>query len=373
MLSLALGAAIIVTTEFTPVGFLPNVSRDLDVSLGTAGLMVLVPGLSAAVAAPLVVVGSGRLDRRLLIVVLSVLVLLSNGVAAVAPNFGVVVVARVFLGVAIGGFWAVVPSLGFRLAGPRAGTRATSIILAGLSVGTVVGLPAGQFFGNLIGWRLTFAASAALAALIGIGQLTVLPKIPATGRMTFAHLGEVFRVPIARTILIAGGVATTGQFAASTFVTPFLLRNAEMSSGFATVLFIAYGLAGILGTLAGPALVERDRMLTFAGAAAVFGVVLASLPALAGAPVLVSVLIGAWGVLWGLVPLALQTHMLTATPHAPEAASSIFITVMQLAIAIGSGVGGVLVDSAGLSTVFVASGITAIASAFFALLTRHGL
>ncbi|GAA4572345.1 MFS transporter [Planotetraspora kaengkrachanensis] len=250
--SLALGAAIIVTTEFTPVGFLPDVSRDLNVSLGTAGLMVLVPGLSAAVAAPMVIVGAGRLDRRLLIVVLSVLVLVSNGVAAVAPNFGVVVMARVFLGVAIGGFWAVVPPLGFRLAGPQAGTRATSIILAGLSVGTVVGLPAGQFFGNLIGWRLTFAASAALAALIGIGQLMVLPRIPTTGRMTFGHLGEVFRVPIARTILIAGDVAATGQFAASTFVTPFLLQNAEMSSGFATLLFVAYGLAGVLGTLAGP-------------------------------------------------------------------------------------------------------------------------
>jgi predicted MFS family arabinose efflux permease len=301
--SLALGAAIIVTTEFTPVGFLPNVSRDLNVSLGTAGLMVLVPGLSAAVAAPLVIVGAGRLDRRLLIVALGVLVLSSNAIAAVAPNFGVVVLARVFLGIAIGGFWAVVPSLGFRLTGPKAGTRATSIILAGLSAGTVVGLPAGQFFGNLIGWRLTFAVSAVLAAL----------------------------------------------------------------------LFIGYGLAGIVGTLAGPALVERDRMLTFGGAAAAFGVVLALLPALAGAPVLVSVLIGAWGILWGLVPLALQTHMLTATPNAPEAASAIFITVMQLAIAIGSGLGGILVDSAGLSVVFVVSGITAIASAFFALLARYGV
>ncbi|GII59288.1 MFS transporter [Planotetraspora thailandica] len=371
--SLALGAALIVTTEFTPVGFLPNVSRDLDVSLGTAGLMVLVPGLSATIAVPLVIVGAGRLDRRLLIVTLGVLVLLSNAIAAVSPNFAVVVLARVFLGVAIGGFWAVVPPLGFRLAGQQAGTRATSIILAGLSAGTVIGLPAGQFFGNLIGWRLTFAAAAALAVLIVIGQLAVLPEIPPAGRMTFAHLGAVFRVPIGRTVLIAGGIATTGQFAASTFVTPFLLQNARLSSDFATLLFIGYGLAGIVGTLVGPVLVERDRMLTFVGAAAAFGVVLAVLPAVAGAPVVVSILIGTWGVLWGLVPLALQTHMLTVTPDAPEAASAIFITVMQLAIAVGSGLGGVLVDSAGLTAVFVISGLTAIVSACFAVLARHGV
>ncbi|MCU1477398.1 MAG: transporter [Subtercola sp.] len=368
--SLALGAAIIVTTEFIPVGFLPNVSQELGVSLGTAGLMVLVPGLSAAIAAPLVIVGAGRLDRRVLILILGLLVFLSNGLAALAPDFAIVLVARIFLGVAIGGFWAVVPSLGFRLAGRQAGTRATAIILAGLSAGTVVGLPAGQFFGNLIGWRSTFAAAAALALVIVIVQAVVLPKIPAVGRMRFANLARVFRVPIGRTILIAGTVATIGQFAASTFVTPFLLQNVQLTSDYATLLLLGYGVAGIVGTLVGPALVERGRMVTFAAASAAFGVILAVLPALAGAPIVVSILVVAWGMIWGLVPLALQTHMLTATPEAPEASSAMLITVLQLAIAIGSGVGGLLVDSVGLSSVFVVSGLVAIAAAIFGFAAR---
>jgi predicted MFS family arabinose efflux permease len=371
--SLALGAAIIVTTEFIPVGFLPNVSQELGVSLGTAGLMVLVPGLSAAIAAPLVIVGAGRLDRRLLILMLGILVLLSNGLAAIAPSFAIVLVARIFLGIAIGGFWAVVPSLGFRLAGPQSGTRATSIILAGLSAGTVVGLPAGQFFGNLIGWRSTFAAAAGLALIIVVVQAVILPKIPAIGRMRFANLGRVFRVPIARTIMIAATVATIGQFAASTFVTPFLLQNVHMSTGSATLLFLGYGVAGIVGTLVGPVLVERGRMATFAGAAAAFGIALAVLPAVSGAPIVVSILIVAWGIIWGLVPLALQTHMLTATPDAPEASSSMLIAVMQLAIAIGSGVGGLLVDSAGLSVMFLISGLVAIGAAVFGFVARRGL
>ncbi|MCW2865708.1 MAG: transporter [Actinoallomurus sp.] len=370
VVSLALGATVIVMTEFIPVGFLPNVAADLNVTLGTAGLMVLVPGLSAAIAAPLVIVGAGRLDRRRLVVALGFSVFLSNAIAFVAPNFAVILLSRVFLGVAIGGFWAVVPSLGFRLSGPEAGPRATSVIVAGLSAGTVIGLPAGQFFGNLIGWRPTFAGVAGVALLTVIAQLAVLPRIPAVGRMTFTDLGRVFRVPLGRTILIAAGVATTGQFAASTFVTPFLLRNAHLGSDVVSVLFLGYGGAGIAGTLLGSAFVARNRIRAFASVAAAFGVALMVLPPLAGHPIIVGVLCVGWGVMWGVVVLALQTLMLTATPDAPEASSAMLITISQLAIAVGSALGGVLVDSAGLAFLFVISGIVAVASALFGLLAR---
>jgi predicted MFS family arabinose efflux permease len=373
VLSLALGAFVIVTTEFIPVGLLPTIASGLHVSIGAAGLMVLVPGLTAAIAAPLVIVGAGNLDRRRLIVGLGVLVLLSNALAAIAPNFGILLLARVFLGLAIGGFWAVVPALGPRLAGPAAGTRATSIILAGLSAGTVVGLPAGQFLGNLVGWRWTFGGAAATAGLIVIVQLALLPKITAASRMRFAHLRAVLRVPIARTGLIVAGVVTVGQFAGSTFVTPFLLRNAHLQSSTASLLFLGYGLAGIVGTLLGSALVARSRIGTFVAAAAAVGVILIMLPVLSHTSVVVSILFVAWGLLWGLVPLALQTWLLAATPDSPEASSAILITVMQAAIAVGSAVGGVLVDSAGLTAVFVVSGGIAIAAGLFAAVARRGV
>ncbi|GIH20014.1 MFS transporter [Rugosimonospora africana] len=373
VISLALGAAIIVTTEFLPVGFLPNVSADLHVSLGVAGLMVLVPGLSAAIAAPLVIVGAGRLDRRRMILVLGLLVAVSNLLASVAPTFFVVLLARVFLGIAIGGFWAVVPPLGFRLAGPRAGTRATSIILAGLSAGTVVGLPAGQLLGHLIGWRATFAGAAGAAILIVAAQRVLLPELSSGGSMRFGHLAKVFRVPMARTVLVVGAVVTVGQFSASTFVTPFLLQKADLASDLATVLFLGYGLAGIVGTLLGSALVARSRIWTFVGAAASFGVVLVFLPALSGAPITVSVLFVVWGLIWGLVPLALQTLMLTTTPDAPEASAAVLMSVLQLAIAVGSALGGLLVDSAGLSLVFIVGGIIAIVAGLVASVARHGV
>ena len=373
VLSLSLGAAIIVTTEFLPVGFLPDVAAGLHVSLGVAGLMILVPGLAAAVAAPAAILAAGGLDRRLVIIILSSLVALSDLLAALAPTFAVILVARLLLGIAIGGFWGVVPPLGFRLAGQDHGTRATSVILSGLSAGTVLGLPAGQLLGHLIGWRWTFGAAAAAAGVIAVTQSALLPGLPAVSRMRPAYLRHVLAIPLARTGLTVAAVATAAQFAASTYVTPLLLQRVHLSSGPATLVLLGYGLAGIAGTLLGSRLVSRSRIGTFAGAAAAFGALLIVVPGLTGTPVLIAVIFVAWGALWGLVPLALQTLMLRADESAPEAASALFITVSQLAIAAGAALGGVLVDTAGLTAIFVTSGAIAIAASVLAIAGRRGL
>jgi predicted MFS family arabinose efflux permease len=332
---------------------------------------VLAPGLGAAVSAPVALVAAGRLDRRRVIILLTSLLVLSNGLAALAPDFAVVLVARLLLGIVIGGFWAVVPPLGARLGGPEAGIRATSVILAGLSAGTVIGLPAGQWLGNLIGWRATFLVVAGVAVLALAAQAALLPSLPSAARMRFAHLRDVLRKPAARMILTVGGIATIGQFSASTFVTPFLLERAGLGSGAATALLLGYGAAGIGGTLAGTALVARSRIWTFVAASVAFGVILIALPLAAATPLAVSVLLAGWGLIWGVVPLALQTLMLPVTPAAPEASAAVLMSLLQLGVAVGSAVGGVVVDSAGLTVLFLVSGTVAVAAGMLAAAIRH--
>jgi predicted MFS family arabinose efflux permease len=371
IMSLSFGALVIVTSEFTPVGFLPNAAHDLNISLGAAGAMVLVPGLAAGITAPLVIVGTSRIDRRALIAILTALVALSNGLAAVAPDFAVVLVARVFLGIAIGGFWSVVPQLGFRLAGPKHGTRATSIVLAGLAAGTVIGLPAGQYLGTLIGWRGTFGVTAIAVIPILAAQLASLPPLPALGRVTVRNLRRVLKSRLAVILIVTGGAASVGQFAASTFVTPYLTNAVHLSSNQATLVFLGYGVAGIVGPLIGPGFIRRSSMLTFAIAAAGFGAVLILLPFTAAAPIIAAALIALWGVLWGLIPLALQTRVLDATPTMPEAASSVLISSLQFGIAVGAGLGGIAVDALGLAPVYIISGALAISAALARIFWRE--
>jgi predicted MFS family arabinose efflux permease len=215
--------------------------------------------------------------------------------------------------------------------------------------------------------------AAGAAMLILAAQSALLPALPAIGRMHFAHLRHVLAVPLARTGLIAGTAVTIGQFAASTFVTPFLVNRVHLDSGTATAVLLCYGLAGIAGTLLGSRLVARNPVTTFVGAAAAIGIVLAILPILDHAPAAIAILFASWGILWGLVPLALQTLMLTAVPDAPEAASAMFITTSQLAIAAGAALGGILLDTAGLSPVFIAAAAVTLTASVFAALARRGV
>jgi predicted MFS family arabinose efflux permease len=364
--SVALGAFVIVTSEFIPVGFLPRIAGSLHVSLGTAGLMVLMPGLSAAVAAPLIFVRAGQIDRRKVIAGLGALVVLSNAVAAVAPDFAVVLVGRVLLGVAIAGFWTVVTPVGPKLAGPEAGTRATSIIVAGVSAGTVVGLPAGEVLGNLLGWRLTFALVALAGAVVVASQLALLPSIESDAHTGLRDLLRVVRNPFAAAGIVATAIAFVGQFAASTFITPLLTERVRMGDGAVTALFFAYGAGGIAGTLLGGPLVARSRVGTYALAAAGVGVAVLALPAFGTNRAAVAVAVVAWGLIWGLIPLTAQIWMLRAMPGAEEAASAVNVSNMQISIAIGSAVGGLLVDHAGIASVYRAGGAILLAAALFA-------
>lgn len=364
--AIALGAFIVVMTETMPVGLLPRIADGLHVSLGLAGLMVLVPGFSAAVSAPLFFLGSGRFNRRSVILVLGVTVLVSNAVVAVAPNFALVLIARMLFGATLGAFWTVVSPVGPKLVGPTGGTRAITIVAAGISGGTVVGLPAGQFLGNLVGWRLTFAAAAAATLLVVVAQAVVLPSIPPDGRTRLRDLvGVVSRRP-AQLGMAAGAVVFIGQFTAWTYITPFLMEHTHLSSGVISLLYVIYGCGGIVGSLVAGSLFKRNVIGTFAGAATVVAALVIGLASVGTLPWLAGLLFVLWGLFWGIVNPGTLVWILDAAAETPEAASAVNVTNLQIALAAGSGLGAVLVTSTSLPTVFLTAGFVILASAVLA-------
>ena len=159
--SIALGSFALVFSEVIPVGILPHVSRGFGVSVGLAGLMVVVPAVTAAVAAPLLTLGSTRIERRVLLRTLSVLVLVSNAVAATAPDFGVMLIARAILGLCIGGFWVFGAGAAISLVRSEARGSAIAIVSGGIFVATVAALPIAALIGNLTTWRVAFASQVA--------------------------------------------------------------------------------------------------------------------------------------------------------------------------------------------------------------------
>lgn len=364
--AVALGAFIIVMTETLPVGLLPQVAEGLHVSLGLAGLLVLVPGFTAGVSAPLFFLGSGGLNRRTLILMLGSAVLVSNGVVAIAPDFVLVLGARMIFGATLGAFWTVVSPLGPKLVGPASGTRAITIIAAGISGGTVVGLPAGQFLGHIAGWRAAFGVAGAATLVVVVVQMLVLPSLPADGRAKLQSLIDVVRRGNSRFAMAAGALAFIGQFTAWTYVTPFLANHTHLSSNVISLLYVAYGAGGIVGSIIAGSLFKRGVIGSFTITAAVVAVLLAALALSAPWPGLAGVLLVLWGLFWGVVNPGTLVWMLHASPETPEAASAVNVTNLQVALAAGSGLGAVLVSSTSLQTVFLIAGAVMLVSAMTA-------
>lgn len=364
--AVALGAFVIVMTETLPVGLLPQIADGLDVSLGLAGLMVLVPGFSAAVAAPLFFLRSGRFNRRSVILFLGLTVLVSNAVVAVAPNFVLVLIARMLFGATLGAFWTVVSPVGPKLVGRGGGTRAITIIAAGISGGTVVGLPAGQFLGNLVGWRLAFAIAAVATLLVVVVQAVVLPGIPSDGRTHLRDLVAVVTRRAARFGMAAGAVVFIGQFTAWTYITPFLMDHTQLSSGVISLLYVIYGCGGIVGSIVAGSLFKRGVIGSFAGAATVVAVLLLGLAWVGSVPWLAGLLLVLWGLFWGIVNPGTLVWILDAAPETPEAASAVNVTNLQIALAAGSGLGAILVSSAALQMVFLTAGVIVLTAAVLA-------
>ena len=358
--SVALASFTLVLSEFLPIGLLPSIASDLRVDLGTAGLMVVATGLAGAVGAPVITVVTSRFDRRAVLWALSILLVIADVVGAIAPTFSVLLVARVSLGLAIGGFWAIGAGIAGRLVRPNSVIRATSLITAGISLATVASLPLGAFISAGFGWRVAFVIGAGLGLAALVGQLVLLPRIPPLQRVGFATLGGLLRIPAARIGLIATALVFLAQFTAYTYVAPYLQDLAKFSVSTITVGLLVFGMAGVGGNFIAGATLGRSIRGTLAVTISILAASVITLPVLAQSFVGVLVLLAVWGAVWGALPLGTQTWMSATSPSNSESNLALFVTTIQLAIAGGSIVGGVAVNSFGIAFAFFAAGTIAL-------------
>ncbi|MFJ9635734.1 MFS transporter [Streptomyces sp. NPDC101178] len=351
VLAVTLGIFSLMTSELLPVGLLTPIGTALDVSEGTAGLMVTVPGLVAAVSAPVVTVATGRVDRRVVLVVLIGLMGAANLASAFATSFTVVLVARFLIGISVGGFWSIAGGIALRLVPARHVARATAVIFGGVETASVLGVPIGTFLGDLSGWRTAFGA----VGILGLASLTcmlfLMPKLPAGQTITFAALPKVFRsnaglrIGIALTFLVI-----TGHFLAYTFVRP-VLQGDGIGDSSVGVLLLTFGAAGVCGNFIAGALVARRLRRCVMGISVVLASAMTLLALVDTDAFSAGALLVLWGLGYGAVPVTFQTWILDAAPDATEAATSLYVSAFNLSIALGALFGGFAVDGIGTTSV----------------------
>jgi predicted MFS family arabinose efflux permease len=348
--SLAVGSFAMVTTEFLPIGLLTDIAQGLKVSDGTAGLMVTMPGLLAAFAGPALIVASGKLDRRRVLIALTLLLVASNLLAALAPNFGTILVARLMLGLCVGGFWTFAPGAATQLVPEASRARAMSLVLAGVSLATVFGVPAGAMLGNLAGWRAGFAVTGVLAAAVLLVQIWLLPAMPPERAIVPRDLLVPLRRRMAQVGLLAALFLIAGHFSTYTYLKPLLQQVFSLPPGAVTLMLLLYGAIGFIGTFVGGSLVVRSVRGTTLLAAVLLAAALLMSTQVSGGMAGVALVVFLWGGAFGLIPVALTAWMLEAVPDAQEAGQAMLVSGIQIAIAVGAVLGGATVDGYGIKS-----------------------
>ncbi|MFG2113537.1 MFS transporter [Streptomyces sp. NPDC048718] len=349
----------VVTSEMLPVGLLTPLARDLRVTEGTAGLTLTLTGLVAAVSAPLLTPALARFARRPVLCALMAVLSAGNLLAAWSPHFAVMLLARVLVGVGMGGVWALAAGLAVRLVPGRSVGPATSLIFSGIAVASVLGVPAGTYVGELAGWRTSFVVAAGLALVVLAALAALLPRLPAERGI---RLGGVLRLagePRVATGLGVVALLVTGHFAAYTYVRPVLEELSGASATRIGTLLLVYGVAGVAGNFLSGAVASRSPRGALLAICPVLAATVCLMPAVGGSAVTAAVLLAVWGLSYGGVSVATQSWLLAAAPEAREAASALFVGVFNGSIALGAFAGGRAADGFGVGAVMYLGAVLA--------------
>ncbi|MBM7439305.1 MFS transporter [Streptomyces sp. HB132] len=347
---LAAGTFLMGTTEFVIAGLLPEMAADLNVSVSHAGLLITAFAVGMIVGGPTMALATLRLPQRRTLVLALAVFALGHVVAALSGSFTVVLAARVVTALATGAFWAVGFVIATTAAGPGNSTRAVGVMMGGLTLANVIGVPIGSFVGQYTGWRGPFWALAALSALAA----TVIGRfIPTAEKRAEMLVRAEFRALRQKRLWLALGAAVLimgGIMATYTYIAPLLTDRAGIPTGIVPLVLIAFGIGALGGTAIGGRLGDRRPMTTTITAATAAALVLVLLIPLSDGPVTAVALIFLMALTGFSVNPVVTSLVVRFAGDAPTLASALTTSAYNTGVAVGSALAGrALASSLGLT------------------------
>ncbi|GGG70073.1 MFS transporter [Paenibacillus radicis (ex Gao et al. 2016)] len=349
VIAIAIGALALVITEFLPVGILPDIARDFGILEGTAGLAITFTALLGAFAAPFTTIVIKQLDRRIVLLSLTLMLIISSILSFLSPNFIVFIIARIILGLGVGGFWAIAVATAAKLVPSDKVARASSIVLGGISLGTVISVPAGSFIAAHLNWEASFVAASVFAIIVFILQLFLLPRIPMELGVKVKDYLELFRSKKIRLILSVVIFIVAAQYSAFTYITPFLQQVTGIGPNLLSTLLLVYGIVVIFGNFIGEYIAKLGLPQMNGITATIYFVSFVVIAVIGENLTATTIVFILWALAWGMAPLGSQLWIFSSAKNA-EAAQAIFTGIFQLSISAGSLVGGIAVNAINLTS-----------------------
>ncbi len=343
LFALFVAAFAVGTTELVVAGLLPALAADLSVDIPTAGLLITGYALGVAVGGPILMLSTGRLPRRALLLVMMLVFVAGNVLCALATSYWLLMGARLVISASHGVFFGVALVLATRLVSKGRQASAVSLVVGGITVANVIGAPLGTAIGNAFGWRMAFWAVAAIGVVATVALVVLVPAAPKAGGQRSATMAAEIRAVLRQPILTSYAMIALTMiafFTPYTFIVPILTQVTGLAIGLVPVLLFVSGVGGIFGNFIGGRLGDWKPM-----PAIVAVLVLEVVLYLAALPAVYNVIaMGTVFFLWSTVGFSfsapVQARILNAAHDAPNLVSTLISTAYNIGIAGGAWLGG---------------------------------
>jgi DHA1 family inner membrane transport protein len=338
------GGFAIGTGEFVVMGLLPEVARDLHVTIPTAGHVISAYALGVVVGAPVLAVLTARWPRRALLLALMAFLAVGNLASALAPGYVSLNLLRFAAGLPHGAYFGVAALVAAALAPVQRRAGAVGLVMLGLTGATLVGVPIATWLGQHLGWRAAFVLVGAIAALDCLLILRFVPDLPAaSGATPLRELGALARPQVWLTLGI-GAVGFGGLFSVFSYIKPLLTEVTGLPVGVVPLVLALFGAGMVVGNLVGSRLADRWLMPTIAGLLVWDALVLSAVVLTAPHPLAISINIFLVGTIVAIAP-ALQIRLMDVAGEAQTLAAALNHSAFNVANALGAWLGGVAITA----------------------------
>ena len=369
--AMSLGAFALVASEFMPVSLLTPIAIDLHSTEGQAGQAIAISGAFALVTSLFITSLAGKLDRKILLLLLTMLVIVSGTIVAIAPNYSIFMIGRALIGIAIGGFWSMSASTAMRLVSEDKIPKALAIVNGGNALATVISAPLGSYLGGIIGWRGAFFCVVPVAVITLIWLFISLPSMKPLSGSTSSSAFKLMREPQIALGMSAVSIFFMGQFALFTYLRPFLEKVTHVGINTLSLMLLVMGIAGFVGTLLIGSLLKDWLYKTLIFMPLLMAGTAIALTVFGYSTLMTAFLLGIWGLIGTAAPVAWWTWLAKTLPNDAEAGGGLFVAIIQLAITAGATLGGLLFDANGYHATFWMSAVLLVIGSILAFWTSR--